>query len=444
MAFNVKPVLYKGSVYIYFSVRQEAVRIPCGFRAEKLLESGYLGKTSGVSDIDEKNAFIKDKIREVEQGIKDHPHLTAKEYKLYFKKGVLPDNIGGATGKKKQIPFLEAFQKFIDDTEAGKRLTKEGTTIKEATITTYKSTLVNLKSFSQHWLETKGKYLDWDVVDDDFYYDFCRYQWDVLDNYDNTVGLRNRIIRTFLNWSFNTGIIKDKVDISKWKTWTEDINRLVLHTSEIKLINNIPFLPKKLEEARDIFLMGVFTCMRVQNLLKLTQKDLKVIGGEHYIDFTVDKTKQQLLIKLNPIAVQIIKKYEGEYKTLLPTLRYPTFNNRLKSLAKFIKQHFAKMRVLKMKVIKDVDSKWEAGLITRRRFKQGKKVEQQLPIEEAIRSHVMRYSGITNALAMGMTPYEVCAISGHKLDSVEFIKYVNLSNVITQNKAVDLWSKAMA
>ncbi|WP_192811640.1 tyrosine-type recombinase/integrase [Pontibacter sp. BAB1700] len=228
--------------------------------------------------------------------------------------------------------------------------------------------------------------------------------------------------------------------MKNWKVWKEKIEILVMYADEIRILHNMQIESDKLTRTRDIFLIGAFTCLRVEDLLSLTDNDLLVIGDEHYINTLVGKTQKNLTVRLNPIGVEIIKRYRKKYRTLLPPISSVKFNENLKDLAAAFKSHLKELK--QSNELNIVGNDWEKDF-KRVRWKRGKQVVEYVPKEKFISSHCMRRSGITNLLMLGMTPTEVKTISGHSFNSTDFEKYVRISEQVTANKSVEAWSKAL-
>jgi integrase len=425
-----KSLIYKGSVYIYASRFRKHIRIPVGIKVDKL-KNGLLPKSCGLSDIDGKNNQIKNALKQVQTALDTYPNFTAKQITTYIKKGTLPEE----PAEIKQMTFLECFQKFVDDSHSGERLTGKGTRLTANTIKTYQTVLNNLKKFNQAYD------LEWQNIDITFYNKFCEYYWYTLDSYDNNTGKAVKIVTTMLNWAYETGLINSAINTKKWKVWREEIEILVMYADEIKLLYDMPLTSDKLQRTRDIFLLGVFTCLRVENLLSLTEKDLLVLGNEYFINTVVQKTQKPVRIKLNPVAISIIEKYRNQYHTLLPTISSVKFNENLKELAGEFTNHLNELRTKKELDI--VGNNWNENF-KRVRTKKGVHYFEYIKPAKFISSHCMRRSGVTNLLMLGLSVQEVSSISQHSLNSRDFSKYVKIATQVIEKKSVDAWSNVLA
>ncbi len=425
-----KAKIYKGYVYICASRKQQHIRVPAGIKIDRLNSSGLLHKSCGLDDIDEKNRHIRELTKKVQAALDDHPKLTAKEIATYVKTGALP----AAREAPRQLTFIECFEKFVADSKSGARANDKGVKLSVNTVKSYQSVLSNLYKFQ------KMHSLDWDQIDDSFYHKLCDYYWTTLDCYDNHTGKAVKIITTCLNWAYDSGLIPVAVNTKKWKVWKEDIEILVLYPDEIKLLHKMPTEDQKVERTKDTFLMGVFTCLRVENLLGLTEKDLQVLNGEYFIHTIVQKTRKPIRIKLNPVAVAIIEKYRHQYRTLLPAITSVKFNENLKDMAKAFKKHLDQLK--EQGQLDIIGNNWHTD-VKRVRTKKGQHHYEFVKPEKFISSHCMRRSGITSFLMLGMTPLEVQEISGHASNSKDFSKYVKLAKQVVEQKSVDVWSNAL-
>ncbi|WP_162051310.1 tyrosine-type recombinase/integrase [Pontibacter pamirensis] len=423
---KIKSLIYRGFVHIYTSQDKNILRVSTGVKASNLTKHGLLSKT--VDDYEEKNKQIIKVYKQVEKALEEHPKLTFKELAHFVKTGELPEDIT-------QLSFLDAFDRFIKASENGERKTEKGTRLTKGTVKTYKTVYSNLKKFSSTYD------LQWNNINDSFYNAFCEYLWTKLDNYDNSVGKNIRIVRSMVFWCYKIGIINTLIPAKNWKVWKEEIDIIVLYQDEIRMLNQMPLQRERLIRTRDVFMMGVFTCFRVNHLLNLTEEDLEIVNGEYYINTIVEKTQKPLRVRLNTIAVAIIEKYRQKGKTLLPYINPLRFNINLKLLAKELKAYLNKLK--EVNGVQVDGNNWNSSF-RRRRTKKGIHVYEYLKTEDFISSHVMRRSGITNLLMMGMNPYEVQMISGHSPKSDSFHKYIKFSSAITEKKHVDAWTSALS
>lgn len=93
-------------------------------------------------------------------------------------------------------------------------------------------------------------------------------------------------------------------------------------------------LKKEMETARDVFLFACYTGAAYCDLMELSKKHLvRDDAGSLWLKFNRQKTGVLCRIKLLPGAVRLIEKmHSDERETLLPHIKYPTYQSSLKAL----------------------------------------------------------------------------------------------------------------
>ena len=417
----------------------ERMRWYTGLRIKKKDWSGKAGKGAGYSSFNAELEKIESIYKEIKNQLKVQDKLTAHNVKFLLDCDSIHKSKNFIDEIKAWIPrielkqeFLEAFQMFIDHSESGERTTKKGKKLAKWTIKKYKVALNLLKKFSR---ETNYP-LAWSNINDAFYTKFTNYCWYTLNHYDNSVGSILSSVCAFLNWAVEKEMIASKIYNNKWIIWKEnETDALVLYPDEIQALYEMPIKEERLQNARDNYIFGCLTCLRSANLLNLVESDLNIVGNSWYINPVQAKVDKQMSIKLHTIAIDIIKKNHGKYKTLLPSMAYRTYNTHLKEVAKLFKKHMAKEENHGL-----IKNEWNKPF-TRIRYKQGKSVKVEMDICKMLTPHTERSTGITNLLIMGMLEYEVKKISGHAKGSTSFGKYVRIAQRFVDSKSDDVWDK---
>lgn len=198
---------------------------------------------------------------------------------------------------KTPIQLLPLFKKFINDSESGRRLKKNGERITQGTINNYKYVYQNLTLFSveekfdlricsvsklnqrefktekNYWKKFYQKYTDF------LYKRGC---------HDNYVGNNIKIIKLFFNY-LKTEQFIDIGDFHKMFYVTkEEIDILVLSPEQLKfLIHDKEFegsLTVQQKKVKDIFVFGCTTGLRFSDLFLLTNKNFEETKpGEWYL-----------------------------------------------------------------------------------------------------------------------------------------------------------------
>jgi integrase len=417
----------------------ERIRWYTGLRIVKKEWLGTRGKGSFNSSLNAELERIEAIYSEIKKQLKALDKLTAHNVKFLLNCEKIHKSPNYIDEIKYWIPrielkqeFLETFQIFIDQSVSGERTTKKGKKMANWTIKKYKVAINLLKRFSK---ETNYP-LTWSNINDTFYVKFTNYCWYTLNHYDNNVGTILSSICAFLNWAVDKEIIPHKIYNDRWIIWKEnETDALVLYPDEILALYEMPIEEKRLQNARDNYIFGCLTCLRSANLLTLTESDLNIIGNSWYINPVQVKVEKQMSIKLHTIAIDIIQKSMGKYKTLLPAMAYRTYNKNLKEVAELFKDHLAKDENKGL-----TTNEWDKPF-TRVRYKQGKAVKVEMDICKMLTPHTERSTGITNLLMMGMREFEVKKISGHAKSSSSFGKYVRIAQRFIDSKSDEVWDK---
>lgn len=189
------------------------------------------------------------------------------------------------------------------------------------------------------------------------------------------------------------------------KTAEEDVYQVYLTTDDIRKLLSAE-LPEYLSNARDLFIIGCFTGLRVGNYLKI-DPDLHIDRTGGYMYAISNKNGPRLTIPIHPEVEKILTRRGGMPRTIAET-----------NLREYIKQA-CKIAGLTEKVI------WV-------RTEGGKRVEHVNEKWEMVSTHTARRTFATNAYKAGITPKEIMQITGHRTEA-SFFKYIR----ITQEQAAE-------
>lgn len=203
---------------------------------------------------------------------------------------------------------------------------------------------------------------------------------------------------------------KDNLAETYFTLTNEEINQIYYYKGS----NNKPLTPKQ-EFSKDAFVFECLTGQRVGDCQRLLQdKDLLITesNGIQFISFHDQKTRSQCLIPLyNDIVKDILKKYENN-SIDIPTVI--TTNKNIKEICKRLNMNREVSRTVGNKLV-------------------------QMPLFEAIHSHVGRHTFVTNMYLSGMSKEEIIKITGHKNTKMIDNIYLNLTR---QDKA-DMLAKSI-
>ncbi len=327
--------------------------------------------------------------------------------------------------KNNHLPLIPLFQKFITETQSGKRVQKNGKSIRNSTVENYKALLSNLLKYSEKFndaIEINVKFRHTKQVfekEQKFYRKFYKQFTDFLyarNCTDNYVGLLIKTLRSFFKYLQEVKGYETGNFYKSFYSCREEIAVLVFSQEQLSvLIFDEAFnssLPKHLIKTRDVLVFGCTVGLRFCDLIALKQRNLEHKFEKTYLIAKSQKTNMETRIKLPQYAIQILAKYKKKQTTLLPSITIIQFNNNIKQIA--------------------ILAGWtyEVGKERSRRGvrREIKKNGKPYRFCDMVSSHIMRRTAITTLLLMGVPEPLVRKISGHSANSKEFYKYVNYTD----------------
>jgi len=331
---------------------------------------------------------------------------------------------------KKAKPLLPLFNQFINDTQNGNRLKKNGERIKKETVQNYKFALQNLTEFSikvnfdlricDASKLNKREFISEKNYWKKFYKKFTEFLYK-KGCYDNYVGTTIKMIRVFFNYlkedkNLQTGDFHKMFYVRK-----EEVEILVLSPEQLKfLIHDQPFeqdLKPKLKTVKDIFVFGCTTGLRFSDIFRLTNKNFEKQQDDWYLKMKSQKTKTYTFIKLPAYAIEIYKKYKSKAitKPLFPVFTLSNFNDLLKILGE--KADFTHPITFSREI------QGQPKHLKNHNGRAGMRFCDKMS------SHMMRRTAITTLLILGMPEHLVRKVSGHSSNSNSFNRYVHYAQV---------------
>ncbi|OWP84997.1 hypothetical protein BWK59_02525 [Flavobacterium davisii] len=310
-------------------------------------------------------------------------------------KNVIDAYFGRATNSEThKIYFVDWVEKFIED--CPKRLHK-GEPIAPRTIQHYKTTLYKLQDFEKH----KKVKLRFEKIDLNFYRDFVDYCRTIENLGNNTIG---GYITNFKMWCKNIELeglpINPQYKHSEFMVLSNKTKDTYLNENEIDSVYNFDFEDsERLDNVRDLFIIGLRTGLRVSDFLYL--KEISIEKG--FIEIETAKTGAIVVIPLHPQVRAIIQKRHGQ----LPyTISEQKFNLYIKEVCK------------KVGITEEIEG-------ARMNPDTKRKETGVYPKYELISSHTCRRSFATNLY--GKLPnMTIMAITGHGTEAV-FLKYIKIT-----------------
>lgn len=325
--------------------------------------------------------------------------------------------------------FFDLLDDFINDASSGIRLKKNGEKISLPTIsnyyyfkrivkmfvehTSFKIKLFIVNNLNQNELEYASIY--WNK----FYNNLLNYLYTTLNKFDNYVGSVIKNLKAFLNYLVTNRLINIGLFHKSFYAPKEEIDIIALSAKQLNYVIfnktfNLKVKQLNLEEIRDTFVIGCTVALRVSDLLRLSPENLMIYDGNYYLHIKSQKTKTKTKIKLPSYAIDIIKKYEGKFETLLPTISISSLDLKIKKLGKLLPDDFI--------LIKTRERRGKPIIVYK-----NKETKEHFKLSDHLTSHTMRRTAITNMLSLGVPEFLTRKISGHAANSKEFYRYVMYS-----------------
>ena len=323
----------------------------------------------------------------IEKGIKPSYDTVKQHYDLF--------EIVEPT--QKENTFFNYIKTFIKEAKTTPNITT-GKIVTSGTIKGYKSTEAILELFHK-----EKNLVNYEKIDLDWYNQFV--QWCYEKNLStNYIGKHVKTIKTFLGGAFDKGHTSNTIfRHRKFAVLREEADNIYLNLDELNTMWNLNLTKSpQLEIARDLFLIGAFTGLRISDYNNLTPSNKKKKKGTKMFKVKTKKTGKTVGIPIHPIVELILAKYDGNPPPKMPDQK----------INKYIKE------VGQCAEIEDI--------IFTTQTKGGVSTETKSYKFDLIRSHTARRSFCTNAYLSGISSIDIMSISGHTTEKA-FLKYIKAS-----------------
>ena len=229
----------------------------------------------------------------------------------------------------------------------------------------------------------------------------------------NTIGKHIQIIKLVLHEATDRGLNTNLSFKSKrFVTIREESDSIFLSETEISELEALDLSSnKRLENVRDLFLIGCCTGLRYSDYSILQPEQIK----NGFIEITQTKTGQRVTIPVHSTVERIIAKYNGVMPRSLS-------NQKTNQYLKEIGEQLPSL------------NKSESITFT----KGGLKVIENCMKWELLTSHTARRSFATNQYLAGFPTITIMAITGHRTER-SFMRYIKLSSNEHANLLKLLW-----
>ena len=164
--------------------------------------------------------------------------------------------------------------------------------------------------------------------------DFERYLFVECENHRNTVMRFMHKFKRIMVIAHNNGMLSTN-PFASYKIRYEATDRGYLSEEELMTLMKHPVKCPKMEITRDVFVFCCFTGLSYIDVKGLREEHIqRSFDGQLWIKIKRQKTNIQSNVRLLSIPLQLIEKYRGKSENgfLLPVLKYPHGNERLKKL----------------------------------------------------------------------------------------------------------------
>jgi len=297
-----------------------------------------------------------------------------------------------------QTTFFDFVDSFIEDAKTKpNRHTKNQTPVTTGTIKGYLTALNLFKRFND-----EVQKFDFEDIDLHFYNKFSNW-CDSLGFRKGYKGKNIKTLKVFMNAAVRAGITTNvKFRDSDFMVVHETADSIYLTLDELTAIwqldlNNDPTK----ERARDLFLIGCFTGLRVSDYNNLKPSSIKEINGVKMFVVKTQKTKKMVAIPMHPIVNAILTKYNG----IPARMHDQKINQNIKEVARLAA------------IDEVIETTATVG---------GLEVTNRQPKFKLVSTHTARRSFCTNAYLNDMDSLDIMAISGHTSEK-DFLKYIKVT-----------------
>ena len=322
------------------------------------------------------------------------------------------------------ITLNQYIHNFIKDAESGKRQTEKGTNYAIGSIKSKRTTMRQFLNFQGSVKRT----IDFGDIDMKFYYEYTAYL--KSKNYSvNSIGKCIKELKTMLRSAESEGYnVNPKYKDKKFKGVRIDVDSIYLTKDDLDKIMkaDISMYGIGHQQARDIFMVGVWTAQRVSDYNYISKENIKrhsitknINGSLVCKEFmTVEirqrKTGCKVSIPISSELNEILKRYDYE----LPHLEEQVINRYMKDICKvaglneLIEIQNSKGGILK----KEFKHKWEL-----------------------VHTHTARRTGATLMYLAGMDYYDIMRITGHTSPTM-LKKYIKVDSLEVADKITDKYT----
>ena len=312
--------------------------------------------------------------------------------------------------KKSQVPTLFS---LIDRFCSGE-IKFRGREKAKGTIQNYAATKKHLVEFAK-----KESYpITFETINLDFFYLYTDFLKKKKKLAHNTVAKDIALIKVFMGEAVDLGYTANmQFKHKKFSMPEVEVDACYLTDEEILKMYRFDLSHcERLEKVRDLFVFGCYVGLRYSDYSQVKPENIIEIDGELFIKMITLKTKALVIIPVNPIILEIFKKYHNNPNKLPKSMSDVKFNRYIKEVARLV------------------------GFTVKGRVA----TDPEKELCELIASHTARRTFATTYYLQGFPTIDLMKITGHSTER-SFLKYIRISKLDTakrlQQHIKKNWSK---
>lgn len=317
-----------------------------------------------------------------------------------------------------KIYFSAYFKKFINDSST-RILKSTNKPPSPLTISKYKTTYSRIIEF-----EMKNGRLKLSDIDLNFHKQYLSFMFKYLIFSGNTVGKDIGVIKAVCNEAKTDGLpVNPKFESKSFFAPKEETFDVYLNEEEIGKIFSHNFRGnERLDNTRDIFIIGLRTGLRVSDFKRLDSSLLH----EDRIRIITKKTKSSAIIPLHPQVKSVLNKRGGNFPRMISDVK---FNEYVKEVCELVglTELEEGAPTISIKDPRDPNKTVQ------------RKVKGMYPKYKLISSHSCRRSFASNLYGKIETP-TIMAITGHKQEA-NLLKYIKIKPEVHAKNLEKHWDK---
>lgn len=336
-----------------------------------------------------------------------------------------------AEAEAKKLSIIEFMDKFVEDIRTGGRQTDKGLNYAPATVKSIKASVTLFKLYQK----SKRRIIKWDDIDMQFYYDYTA--WLKKKDYSvNTIGKNVKQLKALLAIALSEGHHTNvKYQDKKFKGTRIEVDSIYLTKEDLEKFTSVDISNYGIghDQARDIFMVGVWTAQRVSDYNNISKDDIQTYQTRSIVDEPDPENPGKTIAKIvtRDITVINVRQKKTDAKVTIPCSS---------ALKKILEKYDYQLPHLEDQVInryiKEIAEK--AGLTEIIEIKETKGGTPKLvkyKKYELIHTHTARRTGATLMYLSGMDIYDIMKITGHTSPSM-LKKYIKADQLEVVDKIV--------